>query len=211
MMRASAANHGFRVLSTLLRYDSGLCLWHLLCTMLLSPIFRLATCLVESESDSECGPGILQCKLKVAYQETHVLRYSKVERRSGSAIHLDLKKKKNTPGCRSSDSQRGIKQSIRKCGKAYRKLTTSAKVCEFNFSRTMQIANRCNQINYDTSQLYHGFLMGMGCTILGLLMSFLGLRPRKYIINPQMVSTIPIPIKKPWYNYNMRHDTTAYR
>ena len=94
VMRASAANHGFRVLSTLLRYDSGLCLWHPLCTMLLSPIFRLATCLVESESDSECGPGILQCRLKVAYQETHVLRYSKVERRSGSAIHLDLKIKK---------------------------------------------------------------------------------------------------------------------
>ena len=35
----------------------------------------------------------------------------------------------------------------------------------------------------DTSQLYHGFLMGIACTILGLMMYFLGLRPRKYIRN----------------------------
>ena len=58
-------------------------------------------------------------------------------------VHWYLEEKKNTPGCRSPDNQRGIKQSSRlrragKRGKAYRKLTTSAKVCEFNFSRTMQ-------------------------------------------------------------------------
>ena len=42
----------------------------------------------------------------------------------------------------------------------------------------------------DTSQLYCGFLMGRACTILGLMMSFLGLRPRKYISNPRMVQQI---------------------
>ena len=37
------------------------------------------------------------------------------------------------------------------------------------------------------SHVHHGgFLMGMACTILGLMMYFLRLRPRKYISNPQM-------------------------
>ena len=51
-----------------------------------------------------------------------------------------------------------------------------------------------NQINYDTSQLYYGFLMGMGCTILGLIMSFLGLCSRKDITNPQMLQS-PYPLR----------------
>ena len=109
-----------------------------LCTMLLSHIFRLAACLVESESDSE--PGILQCKLKVAYQETHALRYSKVEHRNG------ISKKKTllvvvvltvSAGSNKLADYVG-RESTGKRGKAYCKLTTSAKVCEINFSRTMQ-------------------------------------------------------------------------
>ena len=42
------------------------------------------------------------------------------------------------------------------------------------------ISNQTNQINYDTSQLYHGLLMVWCCTILGLMMSFLRLHPQKY-------------------------------
>ena len=37
------------------------------------------------------------------------------------------------------------------------------------------------------------------------MMSFLGLRPQKYISNPRSDGTIAIPIKKPWYNYNLSH------
>ena len=71
------------------------------------------------------------------------------------------------------------------------------------------LAEASHQTNYVTSQLYHGFLMGMGCTILGLMMSFLRLCPQKDIINPD--GTIPIPIKKPWYNYNLFCNTVRLR
>ena len=44
----------------------------------------------------------------------------------------------------------------------------------------VSISNQTNQINYGTSQLYHGSLMVWRCTIVGLMMSFLRLHPQKY-------------------------------